>query len=53
MSLHLYLLQYVLSWHPPKDPNGVVLKYDIEIRMVSGHFLLGHGTDIYNWKQFK
>ncbi|KAL9987226.1 hypothetical protein ACROYT_G001497 [Oculina patagonica] len=25
--------RYFLSWHPPKDPNGVVLKYDIEIRM--------------------
>ena len=21
-------------WNPPKDPNGLVLKYDVEIKMV-------------------
>lgn len=25
--------QYTLSWHRPNDPNGVVLKYDIELKL--------------------
>ena len=34
LNLILILLQYVLEWTPPQDPNGVVLKYDIEITLV-------------------
>lgn len=33
----LYLPQFLLSWVSPKDPNGVVLKYDIKITQVCSY----------------
>ena len=38
MSICCLFAQYNITWKAPKDPNSLVLKYDIEITHVSTNY---------------